>query len=111
MKKTLTVLEVAEYLGVHQDTIYTMVRKDEIPHFRVRRRILFDIESIDNWRNSHSLSTKPKSEVVVLSNSLTNNFEEDMREWVEFAYYLKKNGYPLGKIENLVRNIINTIKF
>lgn len=48
-RKTLTVQEVAEYLGVHQDTIYTMVRQQQIPHFRIRRRILFSLESIDSW--------------------------------------------------------------
>jgi excisionase family DNA binding protein len=54
-RRTLTVQDVAEYLGVHQDTIYNMVRQKEIPHFRVRRRILFTIESIDAWiRQSES---------------------------------------------------------
>lgn len=32
-RNTMTVQEVAEYLGVHHDTIYTMVREKEIPHF------------------------------------------------------------------------------
>jgi excisionase family DNA binding protein len=48
-RNTLTVQEVAEYLGVHPDTIYTMVRKKEIPHFRLRRRILFSLETINSW--------------------------------------------------------------
>lgn len=42
--KKLTVQGVAEYLGVHPDTVYTMVKKNQIPHFRVRRRILFSVE-------------------------------------------------------------------
>ncbi|MEH7490866.1 helix-turn-helix domain-containing protein [Neobacillus niacini] len=48
-RKTLTVQEVADYLGVHQDTIYTMVRQKQIPHFRVRRRIFFNQNTIDAW--------------------------------------------------------------
>ncbi|MFC2948572.1 helix-turn-helix domain-containing protein [Virgibacillus sediminis] len=44
-----TVKEAAEYLGVHTDTIYTMVRQKEIPHFRIRRRIMFSKEAIDSW--------------------------------------------------------------
>ncbi|MBO1515682.1 helix-turn-helix domain-containing protein [Metabacillus bambusae] len=47
--KKLTVQGVAEYLGVHPDTIYNMVREKQIPHFRVRRRILFSVETIDAW--------------------------------------------------------------
>jgi len=48
-RKTLTVQEVADYLGVHQDTVYTMVRQKQIPHFRIRRRIFFHKKTIDTW--------------------------------------------------------------
>ncbi|KMY49201.1 helix-turn-helix domain-containing protein [Peribacillus loiseleuriae] len=47
--RPLTVQNVAEYLGVHPDTIYTMVKQKQIPHFRVRRRILFSTEAINDW--------------------------------------------------------------
>ncbi|MBG9549294.1 MULTISPECIES: helix-turn-helix domain-containing protein [Cytobacillus] len=48
-RKTLTTQEVADYIGVHPDTIYTMVREKQIPHFRVRRRIFFSLETINAW--------------------------------------------------------------
>jgi len=51
-RNTLTVQEAAEYLGVHHDTIYTMVRENQIPHFRVRKRIFFTRPSIDAWINA-----------------------------------------------------------
>ncbi|WP_342488566.1 helix-turn-helix domain-containing protein [Cytobacillus sp. FSL W7-1323] len=48
-RKTLTAQEVADYIGVCIDTIYTMVREKQIPHLRVRRRIFFSVETIDAW--------------------------------------------------------------
>jgi len=45
----LTVKEAANYLGVCTDTVYTMVRQNEIPHFRLRRRIMFTKTAIDKW--------------------------------------------------------------
>lgn len=48
-RKTLTAQEVADYIGVHLDTIYVMVKQKQIPHFRVRRRIFFSRETIDAW--------------------------------------------------------------
>lgn len=48
-RQTLTAQEVAEYIGVHLDTIYTMVREKQIPHARVRRRIIFSKETINAW--------------------------------------------------------------
>lgn len=48
-RKTITAQEAADYIGVHIDTVYTMVRQKEIPHVRVRRRILFNRDTIDAW--------------------------------------------------------------
>lgn len=48
-KITLTVNEVAELIGVSTGTIYTMARLKEIPHKKVRGRVLFHKETIENW--------------------------------------------------------------
>ena len=46
---TMTVAEAAAYLGVSTDTIYEMVRRREIPHIRIRRRIFFRRDTLDAW--------------------------------------------------------------
>ena len=48
-RKTMTAQEVADYIGIHKETVYVMARKKEIPHIRIRRRIFFSQESIDAW--------------------------------------------------------------
>lgn len=48
-RSTLTVEEIAEYIGVSIDMIYKMTREKAIPHFRVGRRILFKKDSVDKW--------------------------------------------------------------
>ena len=48
-RTTLTTEETAEYLGVSYWLIGQMVRKNEIPHFRVGGRILFRKQSIDDY--------------------------------------------------------------
>lgn len=45
----LTPQQIAEYLGVTRETVYRMVRKNEIPHFKIRSRIFFSKETIDAW--------------------------------------------------------------
>lgn len=49
MSQKFDVPGLADYLGVCTDTIYTMVREKQIPHARVRRRIIFSRETIDAW--------------------------------------------------------------
>jgi len=48
-KFTLSVEEVANALGVSKTTIYSMARQKEIPHTKVRGRILFHRPTIEHW--------------------------------------------------------------
>lgn len=48
-RKTLTPQEIAAYIGVSTDTIYTMCKQKQIPYVRIRRRIFFHKETIDKW--------------------------------------------------------------
>lgn len=48
-KMTMTVSEIAEELQVSTTMIYTMVRQNEIPHIKVRGRILFHRATIEKW--------------------------------------------------------------
>lgn len=48
-KLTMSVEEVASELGVSKTTIYTMAREKEIPHTKVRGRILFHRPTIEHW--------------------------------------------------------------
>lgn len=52
VKHVLTVKEVAEYLHVHESTIYRMLKRSELPAFRVGSDWRFNVENIDRWRLS-----------------------------------------------------------
>jgi excisionase family DNA binding protein len=57
-KRVLTVKEVADYLHVHQSTIYRMLKRAQLPAFRVGSDWRFNVETIDRWRlNADSHST------------------------------------------------------
>jgi excisionase family DNA binding protein len=46
---TLTVAETAEKLKVSTSTVYDLVRKKQIPHFRIGQKIFFRVDALDNW--------------------------------------------------------------
>lgn len=54
MTTTFSVSELATYLNVSTDCIYTMVREKQIPHVRIRRRIIFVKDIIDEWLREQS---------------------------------------------------------
>ena len=55
----LTVQNVAEYLHVHPSTIYRLVKKRQLPAFRVGGDWRFNRESIDRWRAHAEHSQAP----------------------------------------------------
>lgn len=54
-QKRLTVPEAARYLGMSEDTVRTLARDKEIPHYRSGKagsknaRILFRLQALDKW--------------------------------------------------------------
>ncbi|RKQ30017.1 helix-turn-helix domain-containing protein [Oceanobacillus halophilus] len=48
-RRTMTVKETAAFLGVHTDTVYDLVKENKIPHLRIRSKILFLPEVLEDW--------------------------------------------------------------
>jgi excisionase family DNA binding protein len=55
----LTLENVAEYLRVHPSTIYRMVKRNQLPAFKLGHEWRFNRESIDRWRADAELSRGP----------------------------------------------------
>jgi excisionase family DNA binding protein len=51
MANILTLEEVADYLRVHPSTVYRLLKKREIPAFKIGSDWRFNLESIDHWRS------------------------------------------------------------
>lgn len=48
--KVLTVNELAQYLRVHRSTIYRLLKKGQLPGFKIGSDWRFNVEVIDDWR-------------------------------------------------------------
>lgn len=59
----LTLGEVANYLRVHRSTIYKMLRKRELPAFRVGSEWRFKLDDIDRWQASRVVQPGNDAEV------------------------------------------------
>ena len=52
-KRMMSVQDVAEYFGLHKDTIYDLVKEDKLPHFKVGGRIFFLRDVLETWMMDH----------------------------------------------------------
>lgn len=48
-KRFLSVVEVAEYLGLSQSAIRKWIRTGQIPFLKINGAIRFDMEEINQW--------------------------------------------------------------
>jgi excisionase family DNA binding protein len=51
MARVMTLEEVATYLRVHPSTVYRLLKKKQLPAFKVGSDWRFNQESIDRWRS------------------------------------------------------------
>lgn len=58
--KVLTIPEVSEYLRVSRVTIYRMLRRKDIPAFRIAGKWRFNIEDLGRWMEKESQAGEPK---------------------------------------------------
>jgi excisionase family DNA binding protein len=51
-KRTVyTVKELAEYLGIHTSTVYRLLKRDQLPGFKVGSDWRFNEDDIEVWRH------------------------------------------------------------
>lgn len=58
--KVLTLAEVSKYLRVSRVTIYRMIRRKDIPAFRLAGSWRFNIEDLERWIEAESLGAQER---------------------------------------------------
>jgi excisionase family DNA binding protein len=48
--KVITIGELGEYLRVHRSTLYRLLKKGQLPGFKIGSDWRFNVETIDQWR-------------------------------------------------------------
>lgn len=64
----LSLREVATYLRVHASTVYRLLKRKQLPAFKVGRDWRFDLESIDAWRKAQEIPCMPPPRQEVTTN-------------------------------------------
>lgn len=58
--RMLTIKEVAEYLSVHEKTIYRLVKSGELPALRVGGQWRFEKKVLDAWIQNRTNAENPQ---------------------------------------------------
>ncbi len=52
----LTVGDLADYLRVHRSTVYRLLKKRQLPAFKIGSDWRFSVDEIDRWRIDQSVA-------------------------------------------------------
>ena len=55
----MTIQQVAEFLGLSKDTLYTMVNQRRIPYVKVGRLLRFDRQKLEEWLSQNTIQPLP----------------------------------------------------
>lgn len=64
-KETLDIHEAAKLLGVHEQTVRRLARKNDIPSYKVGRLWRFDRAALHRWAETHHERTRAANILVV----------------------------------------------
>lgn len=53
IRKYMSVYELSRYLGVSKNKVYDMIKKKEIPYYKISNCIRFSIEEVEDWNLSN----------------------------------------------------------
>ena len=60
-RKLVGIKELAEYLGIKTDTLYSWIYQRKIPYVKVGRLVKFDSIQIDEWLSKNSVQEYTRS--------------------------------------------------
>lgn len=77
-EKSLTALEVAELLKITKNTVYELVKRGELPGYKVGKKLRIDKEDVENYINNQK-TPKVNSKQTELFNSESLNNEPTIK--------------------------------
>ena len=64
--KVITIGELSEYLRVHRSTLYRLLKRGQLPGFKIGSDWRFNVEAIDQWRMQQSAPlSEPENATIV----------------------------------------------
>lgn len=69
-EKSLTAVEVAELLKITKNTVYELVKRGELPGYKVGKKLRIDKDDVENYINSQKITKSNNSQFKILKDEL-----------------------------------------
>lgn len=70
-EKSLTAVDVAELLKITKNTVYELVKRGELPGYKVGKKLRIDRDDVENYINNQKISKSNRNKNIILNSELT----------------------------------------
>jgi excisionase family DNA binding protein len=67
-EKWLSLEDAASHLSYKKSSLYQFTSRNLIPHYKIRRKILFKLSELNDYIEKHRISTSAEIEAKAISN-------------------------------------------
>lgn len=75
LKSSLTPLEVAELLKITKNTVYELIKRGELPSYKIGKKIRIDMHDVEDYINNQKSNSRPSINHNINTKLLNNNVE------------------------------------
>ncbi|WP_196000795.1 helix-turn-helix transcriptional regulator [Clostridium sp. 1001271B_151109_B4] len=72
LKSSLTPLEVSELLKITKNTVYELIKRGELPSYKIGKKIRIDMQDVEEYISNQKIGFKQSKYIETQNNSVTN---------------------------------------
>ena len=105
LKSSLTPLEVAELLKITKNTVYELIKRGELPSYKIGKKIRIDMHDVEDYINNQKSNSRPSINHNINTKLLNNNVENTIHTSNSISLSNKSNSKIIISLDILARYI------
>ena len=106
LKSSLTPLEVAELLKITKNTVYELIKRGELPSYKIGKKIRIDMHDVEDYINNQKSNSRPSINHNINTKLLNNNVENTIHTSNSISLSNKSNSKIIISGQDILLDIL-----
>ena len=106
LKSSLTPLEVAELLKITKNTVYELIKRGELPSYKIGKKIRIDMHDVEDYINNQKSNSRPSINHNINTKLLNNNVENTIHTSNSISLSNKSNSRIVISGQDILLDIL-----
>ena len=106
LKSSLTPLEVAELLKITKNTVYELIKRGELPSYKIGKKIRIDMHDVEDYINNQKSNSRPSIIHNINTKLLNNNVENTIHTCNSISLSNKSNSKIIISGQDILLDIL-----